>query len=147
MREENVNHRDVAFNLLASICFSEFNTSDALTFLTYSWNIMTSSDLCYGIATEEMKRKQYLYNAAKIHALVILYKTWFERLPSSVHFCFQCFCKSETRLEQCSRCKVSTYFDKQCQRKNLKIHKKTCEMAKKHHILFSTGVQPFAFHL
>ncbi|XP_052083857.1 uncharacterized protein LOC127721212 isoform X1 [Mytilus californianus] len=144
----NVRHRDVAFNVLAWIFHSDFDTYTALSYATESWRAMLSAGISHAMSedTLKMKSKQYQYNAAKIHALVIIYKTWFARIPSDVYFCFQCFCKSDIKLKKCSRCKVSTYCDKQCQRKNWKIHKKTCKMARKHHILFSTSVLPFTFN-
>lgn len=92
---------------------------------------MTSSDLCFMILTDIKKRSQYLYNAAKIHALVILFRIWYAKKLSSVHFCFQCFGISDSKLIRCSSCKISTYCSKQCQIGNWKIHKVTCRLLRK----------------
>lgn len=110
---QHVRHRDVAYNLLAWIYLSEFLTPKAVLNLTFSWSIMNSLDLCHVISTTDMKRKQYQFNAAKLHALVALYNTWFARKSSSVKYCFHCLLSSEQLLnaifKKCSNCKISTY--------------------------------------
>ncbi|CAC5399325.1 unnamed protein product [Mytilus coruscus] len=75
LSRHQVRHRDVALNLMAWISTSVLHIPGALRFLTLSWNYMNSLDLCLCIITEEMKRKQYQFNAAKLHALVVLFKT------------------------------------------------------------------------
>lgn len=77
----NVRHRDVAFNVLAWIYCSIGIIPFALLFLEYSWQTMNSWDLCFMIFSKEMKQKQYEFNSAKLHALVLLYNVWFARKP------------------------------------------------------------------
>ncbi|XP_052083845.1 uncharacterized protein LOC127721202 [Mytilus californianus] len=127
---KNVRHRDVANNLLAWTFCSNYETPLALMHLAKSWEITNSWDLCFMILTDEMKQKQYQFNSAKLHTLVILYSTWYARNPSLVHFCFQCLFISEEKLLICSRCKISTYCSKQCQIANWKIHKTVCKIVR-----------------
>ncbi|CAG2212063.1 unnamed protein product [Mytilus edulis] len=89
----NVKHVDVAWNLLAWCLCSERYTSLALRYLTFSWKEMNSLNLCYTILEEELKRKQYQFNSAKLHALVILYNIWFAKIHCSKHFAFIVFLK------------------------------------------------------
>lgn len=129
----NVRHRDVAWNVLAW-CFSrERYTPKALYCLTMSWRVMHSLDLCYMIFKNDMKQKQYLFNSAKLHALVILYNTWFTRHPSMFQFCFQCFFTRLEDIQKCSRCKTATYCSRQCQQLNWRIHKQVCQIVRMYH--------------
>lgn len=129
MDKHNVRHRDVAFNLLAWI-YSQITTSTALQWLRNSWAIMNSSDLRFFFFTKEMNQKQYQFNSAKLHALVILYDTWFANKSCFVSFCFHCCRASFKNLQRCSRCKISTYCSKQCQRLNWQIHERVCKIVR-----------------
>lgn len=133
LSRQQVRHRDVALNLMAWIHVSILETPAALYFLTLSWNYMNSLDLCLCIITEEMKRKQYQFNAAKLHALVVLHKTWFVMNTSSNIFCFHCYSVKEKNFKKCSNCKISTYCSKQCQQNDWKIHKVVCKIVKTYH--------------
>ncbi|VDI14185.1 Hypothetical predicted protein [Mytilus galloprovincialis] len=124
----NVRHRDVACNVLTWMSCSDLMIPTALRFLKLSWLMMNSHNPVLPPAKEDML--QYQYNAAKLHALVLLYNTWFGKKLSSVHFCFQCFSYSQVKLLKCSGCKISTYCSKQCQSKNWKTHKAVCEIVR-----------------
>ncbi|CAG2192461.1 unnamed protein product [Mytilus edulis] len=125
-----VRHQDVAYNVLAWIHSSEGNTPFAFTYLMSSWNVITSANL-----RNEWFRE---FNSAKLHALVILYNTWFASKPTLMHFCFHCFSISLKHFPSCSRCKVSTYCSKQCQLMNWKIHKVVCRIQQTYrHVLYS----------
>lgn len=113
----NVRHRDVAFNLMSWILYNTGLKSVALIYLHLSWKEMQSLDLCYMILTEEMKHKQYQFNAAKLHTLVILYKTWLERIGNKIHECFHFFCFSRGCFKKCNRFKTAIYCSRKCQRK------------------------------
>ncbi|XP_071139104.1 uncharacterized protein [Mytilus edulis] len=130
---KNVRHRDVANNLLAWTFRSNYETPLALMCLAKSWEISNSWDLCFMIFTDEMKQRQYQFNSAKLHMLVILYSIWYARKPSIIHFCFQCFSMSEEEIPKCSRCKISTYCSKQCQIANWKKHKRVCKIVRNYH--------------
>ncbi|CAC5364795.1 unnamed protein product [Mytilus coruscus] len=73
LRGHNVRHRDVGFNVLAWILYSNLITPLALLYLKKSWKTMNAWDLCFFISTDEGKRKQYLFNSAKVYALVAIH--------------------------------------------------------------------------
>lgn len=130
VRNKYVTHSDVAYNLLAWTYNTQLDTPMVLTFLTRSWQILNPLEILYVEYTDEMKRTFYQFNAAKLHALILLYNTWFAKKPSSVHFCFKCFSVSQVKLQKCSKCKISTYCSKKCQEMNWKIHKLVCKIVR-----------------
>lgn len=126
----NYRHMDVACNLLAWIHFSYGNTPAAFIWLENSWDIMKSYYLTSSIFIDKTKVNKYQFNSAKIIWLIVLYNTWVERKPVIINFCFHCLCihVSRVKLQKCSKCKISTYCSKKCQRKNWKIHKEVCTL-------------------
>lgn len=126
--EKHFRHRDVAYNVLSWIFHSNFSTPKALFYLKASWTQMNSWDLGCFIFTKEMQRKQYLFNSAKIHALVILYDTWFVRRTKNEFFCFQCLNCNRDNLTYCSGCKTANYCSRRCRRMNWEIHKTVCKI-------------------
>lgn len=132
---QQVRHCDVYFNLHAWMVTYNDDPSPptAFMFLTYSWDFMKSLDLCNSIKSKEMKQKQYQFNAAKLHALVVLYNTWFYKKSLRVKWCFHCYKIHEQYLNRCSRCKISAYCDTNCQKQNRKIHKAVCNIVKTYH--------------
>lgn len=133
MDVKNVRHRDVAYNIIGWILYSEFLTPLALYYFKTSWEIMNSWEVGCFIFTEEMKRKQYLFNSAKIHALVILYDTWVASKTHKIHFCFHCLIFDQINLRKCSKCKTAAYCSKLCQKINWKIHKEVCKIVRTFH--------------
>lgn len=132
LNELNVRHVDVACNLLAWIFITEMKTPMALLNLQLSFEMLNASQLCFTNLTDETQRKLYQFNTAKLHALVLLYNTWFSKQSSSFYFCFHCIFISPVKLQKCSRCKITTYCSKQCQRQNWKIHKAVCKIVRKY---------------
>lgn len=127
LSRKQVKHRDVALNLMAWINTFNLFTPATLYFLTLSWNFTNSVDIC--LPRKELKQKPCQFNAAKLHALVALYKTWFARNASSVKFCFDCY-SVDKKFKRCSNCKIARYCSKQCQTNNWNIHKAVCKIVK-----------------
>ncbi|XP_052083852.1 uncharacterized protein LOC127721209 [Mytilus californianus] len=130
----NVRHIDVGCNLIA---FNFCSVAPVmLLYLTTSWLFMTksleqmTSRLSTRPLTGDLKQTQYQFNAAKLHALVLLYNTWFARKPPKINFCFNCFVFTYVKLQTCSMCQIATYCSAQCKSDNWKIHKKVCKIVK-----------------
>ncbi|CAG2197355.1 unnamed protein product [Mytilus edulis] len=128
-RDQNVRHVDVACNLMAWCLNSDGQTVMALRCLKMSWQLMNYQDFIFVFLKDKMKH--FPFNAAKIHALVSLYKAWFAKKPTCSKFCVQCF-DSIQDLKKCSRCKITAYCSKQCQKKNWTIHKSVCKIVSRH---------------
>ncbi|VDI54846.1 cyclic GMP-AMP synthase, partial [Mytilus galloprovincialis] len=129
---QNMRHPDVAWNFLAWSASTDQMTDMALQCLQRSWQLMYPWELSSVLITEKKKWKQNQFNSAKIHALVILYHTWFAREPHSKTFCFQCFNGSRKTLLQCSKCKIANFCSLRCFMINMKIHTAICEIVSKH---------------
>ncbi|CAC5366293.1 unnamed protein product [Mytilus coruscus] len=128
----NIRHQDVFYNLM-SWCFRDVGfTIIALDMSRMSWHIQRPLDSMISFFTKEMRQKHYLFNSAKIHALVILYNIWFTRKPSCFKFCFQCFNITHKAMQTCSRCKTATYCSNQCKNKNKSVHKAVCEIVRRY---------------
>ncbi|CAG2235708.1 unnamed protein product [Mytilus edulis] len=67
----NVRHCDVAYNVLAWTCSSDYLIPIALLFSAFSWIITNSFNPNLLVLNAEMKRTESQYNAAKLHALVL----------------------------------------------------------------------------
>lgn len=133
----NVKHVDVGCNLIASDL--QFVAPYMLRFLraswlftTQCWDDMDSSDFKF-LMLGGLKRTQYQFNAAKLHALVLLYNTWFAKVPPHRDFCFNCFLKRDVEHLTCSLCQIATYCSPQCQRENCTIHKEVCRIVLSRH--------------
>lgn len=123
----NIKHEVVAFNVLAWCLQTYEQTKMVLQFSSIS-SRRTNSQYRF---ISKHKSKHCLSNAATIHALVCLYNTWFAINPSCTRFCVQCF-NSITDLKKCSRCKITAYCSKQCQKNNWTIHKRVCIIVSRH---------------
>lgn len=128
----NIRHQDVFYNLM-SWCFRDVGfTIIALDMSRMSWHIQRPLDSMISFFTKEMRQKHYLFNSAKIHALVILYNIWFTKKPHCRQFCFQCFDITHRALQTCNRCKTASYCSNQCKNKNKLVHKAVCEIVRRY---------------
>ncbi|XP_063438206.1 uncharacterized protein LOC134719157 isoform X2 [Mytilus trossulus] len=139
----NVKHVDVGHNLIA--LHLQFLAPYMLSYLRVSWSFTTR---CWEEITnsDESKKKdlkililgglnrtQYQFNAAKLHALVLLYNTWFAKERPHRDFCFNCFLIRDVEHLTCSLCQIATYCSPQCQRENCTIHKEVCRIVLSRH--------------
>lgn len=135
-KSKNVKHVDVGYNLIAFCFCSPPAMLQLLTrswlYLTRSWEQMTCSKFSSSLCACELKRTQYQFNAAKLHALVLLYNTWFARKPSVMNFCFNCLVMTNRKLQTCNMCQIATYCSAQCQSDNWKIHKDVCKIVSRY---------------
>lgn len=132
MYKSNIKHRDVYYNLM-SWCFRDIGfTIIALDMLRMSWHTQRSLDSMIVFRRKKMRQKHYLFNSAKIHALVILYNIWFTKKPSCFKFCFECFHITHKAMQTCDRCKSVTYCSNQCKNKNKLLHKAVCEIVRRY---------------
>lgn len=115
----NVNHRDVAWNLLVWLFYTEKQTYLALTCLVRSLKVMNSFEVMPVIYIGEDSiwlRNQF--NSLKIHAILLLYKTWIAKEITINPFCYQCFALNTDTLIKCSSCNIATFCSRHCQEKN-----------------------------
>lgn len=129
---ENVRHRDVAYNVVAWILYTKNNPYAALILLEKSWQVMISWDLSHLLYTCEIKQKQNLFNSAKLHALVILFNFWYVKKPAKFQVCFQFFEVCPEDFRKCTGCQTATYCSKQCENIHYKYHSAVCEIVKKY---------------
>lgn len=129
----NVRHPEVAYNLLAWSYFTAGFTPLALEKLTMSWNPLRYLIAYLKVNNSEINYKNNQSNAANLHALVILYNTWFTRKLSRFNFCSQCFLYSNINLKTCGKCKTATYCSEKCQEINRMIHEAVCKEVSKYH--------------
>ncbi|CAC5364793.1 unnamed protein product [Mytilus coruscus] len=131
---KNVNHRDVAWNLLVWCFCAEKQTHSALTCLGRSLKLMDSFEIMPVIYIgEDSKWLRDQFNSVKLHAIVIMYKTWFARELTSNTFCFQCLSDimyNREKLKKCSSCNIATFCSEQCQKINWKIHETVCKIVR-----------------
>lgn len=129
----NINHEDVAWNLLAW-CYTSIGISSiALKCLRRSTVLFNSIQLYSMEFIEDKIRKQHQITSAKLHFVVILYKIWFGREQQDNQFCFECLSCYSKELKTCSRCKIANFCSIQCREKNLKIHNDVCELVRRYH--------------
>ncbi|CAC5366553.1 unnamed protein product [Mytilus coruscus] len=133
----NVKHFDVGCNLIAS-CFCSWAPSELLKYLGKSWSFLTCSweeMICNKFSSSlylcDLKQTQNQFNAAKWHALVLLYNTWFARKPPGINFCFKCLKMTFVKLHTCSMCHIATYCSPQCQFDNWEIHNDVCKLVRR----------------